>query len=105
MAYEPALGPIDWASIPGIDKIDEIIIGGETGPGARAMNPSWVDSTYDFCKGAGKHFHFKQWGPIAEKHYNVQQEMGWAPEGLNPKRVYSNRVHDGWYGEWRKRNG
>ena len=43
-------------------KIDWVICGGESGPGARPMNPDWARSLKDQCVAAGVPFHFKQWG-------------------------------------------
>ena len=77
ISYEPALGPVDFASINGalsswfrngdIDVVDEgrlhwIIMGGESGPGARPMHPDWARSVRDQCQAAGVPFFFKQWG-------------------------------------------
>lgn len=46
--------PIDW-----------IIVGGESGPGARPMHPDWARSLRDQCEAAGVPFLFKQWGEWA----------------------------------------
>ena len=43
-------------------QIHWIVAGGESGPGARPMNPDWVRSLRDQCVEAGMPFHFKQWG-------------------------------------------
>jgi protein gp37 len=43
-------------------KIHWVIVGGESGPGARPMHPEWVRSLRDQCQGAGVAFFFKQWG-------------------------------------------
>lgn len=43
-------------------KIDGVIVGGESGPGARPMHPDWARSLRDQCASAGVDFHFKQWG-------------------------------------------
>lgn len=58
LSIEPMLGPIDlrWGSI------SQVILGGETGPGARPMHPEWVRSVRDQCKRAGVPFFFKGWG-------------------------------------------
>lgn len=45
--------------------IDLVIVGGESGPGARPMNPYWVRSVRDQCRAAGVPFMFKQWGEWA----------------------------------------
>lgn len=42
--------------------IDAVILGGETGPGARPMHPDWVRSVRDQCKAADVPFFFKGWG-------------------------------------------
>lgn len=46
-------------------KIDWIIVGGESGKGARPMHPDWARSIRDQCAAAGTAFFFKQWGEWA----------------------------------------
>ncbi len=46
-------------------KLDWVICGGETGPGARPMHPDWVRSLRDQCQAAGTPFFFKGWGEWA----------------------------------------
>lgn len=48
-----------------LGKIDAVILGGETGPGARPMHPEWVRSVRDQCAAAGVPFFFKGWGEWA----------------------------------------
>lgn len=43
-------------------RLDWVICGGETGPGARPMHPDWVRSLRDQCQAAGTPFFFKSWG-------------------------------------------
>lgn len=43
-------------------KLDWVIVGGESGKGARPMHPDWARSLRDQCAAAGVPFHFKQWG-------------------------------------------
>lgn len=43
-------------------RIDWVVIGGESGPGARPMHPDWARSLRDQCAAAGVPFFFKQWG-------------------------------------------
>lgn len=50
--YEPA---------PDLPALDWVIVGGESGPGARPMHPDWVRSMRDQCTAAGVPFMFKQW--------------------------------------------
>jgi protein gp37 len=44
------------------NKINWLIAGGESGPGARPMHPDWARSLRDQCSAAGVPFFFKQWG-------------------------------------------
>jgi protein gp37 len=43
------------------------IVGGESGPGARKMEPQWVDSILELCRAYGVPFFFKQWGGVHKK--------------------------------------
>jgi len=65
VSYEPALGPVVFNGPAGGGKIDLIIMGGETGPGARPMNPEWARKVRDDCAAAGVPFFFKGWGEWA----------------------------------------
>lgn len=47
---------------PLMSSIDWLIVGGESGPGARPMNLAWARSLRDQCQAAGVPFFFKQWG-------------------------------------------
>lgn len=59
----------------GLPRIDWVIVGGESGPGARPMHPDWARSMRDQCVAAGIPFFFKQWGEWAP---NVGAVDGWA---------------------------
>ncbi len=59
LSCEPLLAPLP--DLP-LDGIDWVIVGGESGPGARPMHPDWVRSIRDQCRAAGVAFFFKQWG-------------------------------------------
>lgn len=61
LSLEPLLGPLSGLNLAGIDWV---IVGGESGPGARPMDPSWVTSIRDQCRRAGVAFFFKQWGGV-----------------------------------------
>ena len=45
-----------------LNGIDWAIVGGESGPGARHMNPDWVEEIHEMCIQYGTAFFFKQWG-------------------------------------------
>jgi protein gp37 len=47
-------------------RIDWVIVGGESGPGARPMHPDWARSIRDQCANAGVPFFFKQWGGVSK---------------------------------------
>ena len=88
LSLEPTLGPvlvgpylmrnIFHCSDP-LPGIDGVILGGESGPGARPLHPDWARKVRDDCEAAKVPFFFKQWGE-------------WLPEfdagcrGLRPKR-------------------
>lgn len=93
LSVEPLLGPVDltnvrkgnhnqerlnaltgkvWHSLSQyetqIDRVkglDWVIVGGESGPGARPMHPQWAMTLRDQCVMANVAFHFKQWGEYA----------------------------------------
>lgn len=48
--------------LDGLRRIDWVIVGGESGPGARPMHPDWARTVRDQCAAAGVPFLFKQWG-------------------------------------------
>lgn len=64
LSIEPLLGPIPNLNLTGIDWV---IVGGESGPGARPMDPTWVLNIRDHCLQAGVPFFFKQWGGVQKK--------------------------------------
>lgn len=81
-SYEPALGPVDWANIVsgGIGRhalhversssfqneqhLDWIVVGGESGPGARPFDLAWAKRTIDQCREAGVPCFVKQLGRV-----------------------------------------
>jgi len=64
LSVEPLLGPIPRLPIA---EIDWVIVGGESGPGARPMNKEWVTQIRDRCVSRGVPFFFKQWGGANKK--------------------------------------
>ena len=82
LSVEPLLGPVDltgeyftaklgaypFNGLPKkhrttlLDMLDWVIVGGESGPHARPMHPTWVRALRDQCAAAGVPFLFKQWG-------------------------------------------
>lgn len=96
VSAEPLLGPVDLSCWLGDESVmtagtadgrpvdlyyggvDWLIVGGESGPGARPMHPDWARSLRDQCAAAGVPYFFKQWGE-------------WAPMDLGNVRVDNPR--------------
>jgi protein gp37 len=64
LSLEPLLGPLPGLNL---DSIDWVIVGGESGPGARPMKQEWVMEIKEQCLAVGIPFFFKQWGGINKK--------------------------------------
>ena len=64
LSLVPLLGPIPELDLSGIDWV---IVGGESGPGARPMKKEWVKEIRDNCLQSNTPFFFKQWGGINKK--------------------------------------
>jgi protein gp37 len=64
LSLEPLLGPLSALDLRGIDWV---IVGGESGFRARAMNEGWVVEIRQQCQRAGVPFFFKQWGGVNKK--------------------------------------
>ena len=100
ISTEPLLGPIDLTGVkidfmPGYfgdalqphhvpycdrhhryPKLDWVIVGGESGPGARPMHPDWARGLRDQCATAGVPFFFKQWGAYRPNFPQYADEFG-----------------------------
>jgi protein gp37 len=76
LSVEPLLE--DLGELP-LDEISWVIVGGESGPGARPMKEEWVLSIREQCQSANIPFFFKQWGGVRKK------EAG---------RILKGRTHD-----------
>src|SRR6476661_558697 len=61
LSVEPLLEDLGRVDLTGIHWM---IVGGESGPRARPMNPDWVRRLRDQCQAAGVSFFFKQWGGV-----------------------------------------
>lgn len=97
LSMEPLLGPVKLTNVPMPEsghghhefdpiitgnalkradsskpKIDWIIVGGESGPGARPMDPRWVRGLRNQCKAAGVSFFFKQWGEFLPQSADIK---------------------------------
>ena len=61
LSVEPLIGPLE--ELP-LAEIHWVIVGGESGPGARPMQAEWVENIYQQCRQARVAFFFKQWGGV-----------------------------------------
>lgn len=64
LSIEPLIGPVGELNLTGIDWV---IVGGESGPKARYMDPEWVRDIRDQCRKKKVAFFFKQWGGFRPK--------------------------------------
>lgn len=83
LSMEPLLGPVEFSNVSrradaisqlgkkALSGIDWVIVGGESGPGARPMHPDWARSLRDQCAAAGVPFLFKQQG---EWHEHIEAD-------------------------------
>ncbi len=82
VSYEPALGPIDLQNHPmfwgGPAKLDWVIVGGESGPGARPFHVRWAGDVVRQCKAAATACFVKQLGGSPMEHPSQIRE--WPPE-------------------------
>ncbi len=66
LSVEPLLEDLGKVNLRGMDWV---IVGGESGPGARPMEAEWVRSIRDQCDKAGVAFFFKQWGGVRKSNF------------------------------------
>lgn len=64
LSVEPLIAPVGRLDLRGIDWV---IVGGESGPGARRMDPAWAIDVRNQCIAARVAFFFKQWGGRSPK--------------------------------------
>jgi protein gp37 len=87
LSLEPLIGPIEALDLIGIHWV---IVGGESGPGARPMKKEWVTRIRDLCRRQSIPFFFKQWGGV-RKHTTGRLLDGrtWDgfPDTLGQRRV------------------
>jgi len=84
--------PMLEAMAIGILGLDWVIGGGESGPGARPMDPQWPRDMRDQCVAAGVPFFFKQWGGVHKKKHGREldgrtwnQRPAWFGEAAKEK--------------------
>ncbi len=94
LSVEPLLGPIP--RLP-LKRIDWVIVGGESGPGARPVREEWIVQIRDRCQTAAVPFFFKQWGGIRKWEAGRQldgrtwDEMPVMPHGKGERVQYGTQ--------------
>ena len=109
VSAEPLLGPIDGGGYSpqslyepaertirnNISRIDWLVCGGESGPGAREMHEEWALSLRDQCRAAGTAFFFKQWGGFAPTNeYRDGRRFMSRGDKRENGRMLAGRTHD-----------
>lgn len=67
VSAEPLLGPVDMEQYLGAERVSWVIVGGESGPGYRALDVSWARQLRDQCQRQGAMFFLKQLGGWPDK--------------------------------------
>lgn len=105
LSCEPLLGPISfvgkWIHHPDpavhanmLERLDWIIVGGESGHDARPMHPEWARSLRDQCVAVGVPYFFKQWGewwPISQMPHGVSDSYFDPKYGQRERDPYDTR--------------
>lgn len=83
VAYDTLRGHMIGPDDVGLPKLDWVIVGGESGPGARPMHTVWAQTLRDQCHAAGVPFLFKQWGewrePLAGEEFDTSMGRAAKP--------------------------
>jgi hypothetical protein len=95
LSIEPLLEDLQTVDLTGIDWV---IVGGESGPGARPMRLEWVNSLLRDCRRHGVPFFFKQWGGVQKKKTGrklrgkTYDEFPFTPEATIPDRLVRRQM-------------
>lgn len=105
VSAEPLLGSITEPCF--IADLDWLIVGGESGPRARPMHPSWPREMRDQCRTHGVPFFFKQWGEWAPMPV-TEFDLGRGARLISPRGGACDPNHEADNGcqcEWMRRDG
>lgn len=104
LSCEPLLGPLNFSDVTNrsdcvqqlgkiaLKGIDWLIVGGESGHGARPFDIDWAKSIVKQCKSAGVAVFVKQMGSLVRSGYSEGEQLGWKNVGHRP---------GGGYADWR----
>lgn len=82
VSVEPLLGPVDLT--PWLAGLDWVIVGGESGPGARTMQLTWATDVMEQCRRSSTPFFMKQLGAVMAKKLKKATHKGEAMADLPP---------------------
>ncbi|MEX2622931.1 MAG: DUF5131 family protein, partial [Acidimicrobiia bacterium] len=82
LSLEPLLGPLPTVDFSGLDWV---IVGGESGHGARPMDAAWVRDIRDQCAERGVAFFFKQTGAVWARELGFKVSKGTSDEVIPPE--------------------
>ena len=88
LSLEPLIGPLEALPLAGIHWV---IVGGESGRGARLMEKEWVKSILRQCRDARVKFFFKQWGGV-RKDMTGRQLNGRTYDEMPKRKVFPMMV-------------
>lgn len=95
---EESVGDVVMQPLTIAPSLDWVIVGGESGPGARPMHPDWARSLRDQCLAVGVPFLFKQWGEWAPFFWTADHPTHYFGDGVMVGRVgkkIAGRMLDG----------
>ncbi len=81
-----------WIQSDMSEPISWVICGGETGPGARPLDPEWVRSLRDQCIAAGIPFFFKNWGDYNKKAKDIPEAIGHLLDGKEWREIPNGTI-------------
>jgi protein gp37 len=99
ISAEPLIGPLDFRHewLPtgsnGKPHLDWVVVGGESGHGARPVHPAWVRSIRDECTSQGIPFWFKQWGSWGPAPWRVERLEGESVEDYKTRAEATCATH------------
>ncbi len=101
-------GPFAPRQMVKFDYLHWVIVGGESGGGARPMHPKWAKDLRDQCAKHGVAFHFKQWGewlPVSDIGHKLHESLYKPAPKRDPEAARKPKVATGVLGtdgQWRK---
>lgn len=100
LSVEPLLEDLGTLDLTGIDWV---IVGGESGPGARPMHPEWARRIRDQCVAAGVAFFFKQWGEWGPAPWKLHREYDETDDAYKARLEATCATHS--YAVWASNYG